>query len=65
MHRSRLLVAAILLIVGLVWIGQGSGMIAGSTMTGSPFWEAVGAVLVVGGLVIGVREWISRPVARQ
>jgi hypothetical protein len=64
MHRSRLVVAVILLVVGLFWIGQGSGMIAGSAMSGSSFWEAVGIVLVVGGLVIGVREVTRRPIAR-
>jgi len=64
MRRSRLLVAVILLLVGLFWIGQGSGMIAGSAMSGSSFWAVVGIVLVVGGLVIGVREVIGRPIFR-
>jgi len=64
MRRSRLLIAAILFIIGLVWIGQGSSVIAGSAMSGSPFWAAVGVVLVVLGSVIGVREWIGRPIDR-
>ena len=56
MRRSRLLVAVIMLLVGLVWIGQGSGVLAGGPMSGSPFWAAVGIVLVIGGIAIGVRE---------
>jgi hypothetical protein len=64
MRRSRLLAAAVLLLIGAVWIGQGSGYIAGSAMTGSPFWGAVGVVLFVIGVVIAVREatrWPSSP----
>ena len=61
MRRSRLLIALVLVLVGLVWMGQGSGIIPGSLMSGSSFWAAVGIILVVAGLVIAVREWIRRP----
>lgn len=37
------LVLAILL--GLVWIGQGVGLVRGSFMTGRPEWAIIGAVL--------------------
>ena len=60
MRRSRLLVGMLLLLVGLVWIGQGSGVLAGSAMSGSPFWAAAGVVLVIVALVIGSREVIGR-----
>ena len=56
MRRSRLIVAAILFIVGLVWIGQGTGKIAGSAMSGTTFWAAAGVILVVLAVVILVRE---------
>lgn len=56
MRVSRLIVAAVLFLVGLVWIGQGTGKIAGSAMSGISFWAAAGAVLVVIALVIAVRE---------
>jgi hypothetical protein len=46
MRPSRLVIALILVLIGLVWIGQGSGLIAGSAMTGSPFWGVMGVVLV-------------------
>jgi divalent metal cation (Fe/Co/Zn/Cd) transporter len=56
MRLSRLVVAAILFLVGLVWIGQGTGRIAGSAMSGISFWAAAGVVLVVLAVVILVRE---------
>ena len=54
------MVAAILIVLGLFWIGQGAGMIGGSAMTGSTFWAATGVVLVVVGVLTIVREWIAR-----
>lgn len=56
MRVSRLIVAIFLALVGLVWIGQGTNMIAGSAMSGSPFWAIVGLVLIALALVIVVRE---------
>ncbi len=61
MRTSRLVIAAIVGLVGLVWIGQGSGLIAGSAMSGSPFWLAVGVALVVVAVMIVVRESRARP----
>ena len=65
MRRSRLAVAAVLLIVGVLWIGQGTGTVAGSAMSGQSMWGLVGGVLVVVGLVIGVRELVRRPAGRR
>ena len=62
MRPSRLVVAVVLALIGLVWIGQGSGMLGGSAMSGSPFWAVVGIVLVVLAVAIVVRE--RRPTAR-
>ncbi len=56
MRTSRLVVALILALVGLVWIGQGAGLIGGSVMTGSPFWAVVGVILVVLAVTIVLRE---------
>jgi hypothetical protein len=56
MRPLRLLVAAILVVVGLAWIGQGLGFLPGSLMSGNAFWAVVGAVLLVVGIVIGGRE---------
>jgi lipopolysaccharide export LptBFGC system permease protein LptF len=52
MGRPRLILALVLALVGLVWIGQGLGLIGGSVMTGDPFWAVVGAVFVALALVI-------------
>lgn len=63
MRLSRLALATLLTLIGLVWIGQGIGAIGGSVMTGSPFWAVVGAVLLVLALVIVLRE--RRPTTRR
>ena len=33
------------LVVGLVWIGQGAGLIGGSFMSGDPLWAAIGGIV--------------------
>lgn len=43
---------AVLLLVGLVWMGQGLNLIPGSFMTGDPKWFVIGAVCALGGLVL-------------
>ena len=47
MNRSRLVVAAVLGLVGLVWIGQGLGYIGGSFMSRDLKWAVIGAVVLV------------------
>jgi hypothetical protein len=64
-HRTRLGLSVVLLLIGAVWLGQGSGVIAGSAMTGSAFWAIVGAVVFVIGAAIGLREVVRPPVARD
>lgn len=56
MRMPRLVVALFLSLAGLVWIGQGVGLIGGSVMTGSLFWAAVGLVLLGVAVAIVVRE---------
>ncbi|HLY14633.1 MAG TPA: hypothetical protein VKR24_09795 [Candidatus Limnocylindrales bacterium] len=57
MRRSRLAMAIILALVGLVWIGQGTALIKGSSaMTGSSFWAVIGAVLIALAVVVLFRE---------
>jgi len=43
------LVLAVLL--GLVWIGQGVGLIPGSFMTGRVEWAVIGSVVVAAALI--------------
>jgi uncharacterized membrane protein YidH (DUF202 family) len=44
------IVGVVLCALGVVWIGQGSGSLHGSAMTGHPLWTYLGAVLLVVGL---------------
>src|SRR4051794_20560410 len=50
--RTRLVIGAVLVIVGAVWIGQGVGAIGGSFMTGEAAWAVIGAVFVLLGLAL-------------
>ena len=56
MRPTRLVLAAVLALVGIIWLGQGLGLIAGSFMTGSLFWAAVGAVLLAGAVLLVLLE---------
>ena len=46
------IVALILGLVGVIWIGQGTRIIAGSAMTGSGFWGVAGVGVVIVAFVI-------------
>jgi hypothetical protein len=52
---------AFLLLLGLVWVLQGTNILPGSFMTGEPLWAAAGAVVALGAIsmlvVINVRRW--------
>jgi hypothetical protein len=41
-----------LMLLGLLWVGQGTGLIPGSFMTGSPTWAVIGLVVLVVGTVL-------------
>jgi glucose dehydrogenase len=56
MRRSRLISGVVLALVGLVWLGQGTGLIGGSVMSGSSFWAVVGLVLLVAAALLVARE---------
>ena len=61
--RTRWIVAALLALVGLTFIGQGLGYVGGSAMSGSSFWAGVGIILLV---VAGFVAWMAfraRPLA--
>jgi len=52
--RTRWIVAAALTATGLVWIGQGLGLIGGSSfMVDDSRWAVAGFVLLAGGLTLG------------
>ena len=57
MTITRRIIGAVLTLTGIVWIGQGTTLIQGSSMTGSTFWAAVGAVCFVAGIVLLGWPW--------
>jgi len=57
MRASRLIIALLVALVGIVWVAQGTGIIGGSAMSGSSFWAIVGLLLLVVAAVIAAREW--------
>ena len=53
--RTRWILSIGMALVGLVWIGQGTGFLGGSSfMVGDPRWAVAGTVLLVGGLLLGL-----------
>jgi hypothetical protein len=62
MKNGARVLAVLLLLIGLVWIGQGLGYIKGSFMTGQMLWFWIGVGCVVGsGVVLGLARGIRRP----
>ena len=55
---ARLIIGVVLVLTGIVWIGQGIGAIGGSFMTGDPLWAVIGAVCVFLGaaLLVGAQR---------
>ncbi len=54
--RTRLIIAAVMALVGLVWAAQGLGaQIGRSFMIGDPFWILAGVALIVAG--VGYAAW--------
>ena len=46
-------VGVVLVLLGLVWIGQGLNLLAGSVMSGQTMWVIIGLiVLVLGGYLL-------------
>ena len=58
--RVLLVVGLLLAAAGVVWIGQGLGLIPGSFMSGDPFWAAAGGVALVVGVVLAATA-VRRP----
>ena len=53
MRVGVVVLGVLVLLVGLVWIGQGLGYIKGSFMTGDLKWFWIGVGMVVVGLAVG------------
>jgi len=54
-------VGVVLILLGALWVGQGTGAVHGSPMTGHSQWTYIGIVLVVVGVAVLVvtvmRSW--------
>lgn len=59
-RTTSVVVGALALLVGLLWIGQGLGYVPGSFMTGAMRWFWIGLVVAVVGLVL-VIAGLRRP----
>lgn len=53
--RTQLYVGVAVIVVGLIWTGQGLGWIGGSFMTGQGVWVLVGPLVAVGGVLLVLR----------
>ena len=59
--RTRIIVAVVVALVGLVWMAQGLGVpIGGGFMVGNPVWVVVGAGLVLLAGIYGAWPRIRR-----
>ena len=56
MRRTRLAIAVLLALAGLVWLGQGLGVLPGGFMSGSSTWAVIGGLCLVAGIAIGGLE---------
>jgi hypothetical protein len=57
MIRARTILAVILVAMGLVWIGQGTGLLQGTSfMVGDMRWAWIGAGCVIVGAALGWLE---------
>ena len=52
--RARLftVIGVIALVIGLIWIGQGSNLIKGSSMTGQSMWLIIGLIVAAVGAAL-------------
>ena len=61
---TRVVVGAVVALIGLLFAGQGLNLIPGSFMTGDRTWFWVGLVLIVVGIVLLVTGLRRGPAAR-
>ena len=63
-RTASVVLGVILLLIGLVWIGQGLNLIPGSFMTGNRRWFYTGLVIAVVGAVLIIFGRRNGPTAR-
>jgi hypothetical protein len=51
--RTLFVLGGVFLVVGVIWLGQGVGLIGGSFMTGEAVWAVIGGgCIVVGAFLV-------------
>ncbi len=50
--RVLFTLGGVLLVVGVIWLGQGVGLIGGSFMTGEALWAVIGGACILGGVYL-------------
>ena len=59
--RTQLITGISLVFVGTIWIGQGLGLLRGSSfMVDEPFWAVAGLLFVVAGAALAIIAWSGR-----
>jgi len=56
-----MVLGVLLVLVGLLWTGQGLGWIGGSAMSGVTLWAIIGPIVALGGVALIVRGSRMRP----
>jgi hypothetical protein len=60
--RGRVITGASMVLVGAIWVGQGLGILRGSSfMVDDMRWAVTGLVAIAFGLVLAITDWRSRP----
>ena len=60
--RGRVITGASMVLVGAIWIGQGLGVLRGSSfMVDDARWAVTGLVAVAFGILVAVTGWRSGP----
>ena len=60
MRLAAIIVGIVLVLLGLLWVLQGSNVIGGSVMSGQSMWLWIGIVVAIVGLVVLVWGWLRR-----
>lgn len=62
MRIAGFLVGLLLLLLGGVWMLQGSNVVLGSVMSGQPLWLFIGGAVVAAGLGL---MWFALPAGKR
>ncbi len=60
MRRAILVISGLMVVIGAVWILQGANLLAGSRMSGDPFWAQVGLIVLLLGCGLGTVAFLRR-----